>query len=535
MNILFVMQSPEYLRYYDSTILMLAERGHTVFLAVNKLNARKRVRLESFAGANERIVVAGVVPRRTDAWGPLAKGLRGTIDYVRFLDSRFANAPLLRERMRRKALPAMFRFLARIRSLSWLQIRMLLQCLITLERAIPSSRIVEGFIAPTRPDVLLVSPLVDAASDQVDLVKSGKAMGVRTGACIASWDNLTNKGLIRLQPDVVFVWNAIQASEAVEFHGIPPSKVTVTGAQPFDRWFGKEPSRTRETFCRMVGVPVEKPFVLFVGSSAFISTPGGEVEFVRQWIRSLRASDDPSVSDLGVLIRPHPYNFGQWESTDLSDLGDVAVWPRQRYDPVDEVNRADYFDSMFHSAAVVGINTSAMIEAAIAGRPVHSIMGPGSNGNQEGTLHFHYLLPENGGFLRVAASLEEHVRQLPGTIRGEDGVQERTTAFLKSFVRPYGLDTPCTPILVDAIERLGLMGPIRPERVPIRLLPLRAFLWLIALAGTLTEWGPVSRATRRILKTTRKSVATGKEQIAKSAGKVQSTGLRSDISHELNR
>ena len=32
---------------------------------------------------------------------------------------------------------------------------------------------------------------------------------------VLSWDNLTNKGLIRVQPDQVFVWNEAQKAEAV--------------------------------------------------------------------------------------------------------------------------------------------------------------------------------------------------------------------------------------------------------------------------------------------------------------------------------
>ncbi len=46
-----------------------------------------------------------------------------------------------------------------------------------------------------------------------------------------------------------------------------------------------------------------------------------------------------------------------------------------------------------------------MIEGAILRRPVLSLLTPEFAGTQEGTLHFHYLLPENGGFLRVAHSL----------------------------------------------------------------------------------------------------------------------------------
>jgi hypothetical protein len=51
----------------------------------------------------------------------------------------------------------------------------------------------------------------------------------------------------------------------------------------------------------------------------------------------------------------------------------VGIWPRAGANPVDSEARADYYDSMFHSVAVVGVNTSALIESGIVGRPVFTV------------------------------------------------------------------------------------------------------------------------------------------------------------------
>src|SRR5207248_1363799 len=77
--------------------------------------------------------------------------------------------------------------------------------------------------------------------------------------------------------------------------------------------------------------------------------------------------------------------------------------------PTDESSKADYYDSIHHSAAVVGLNTTAMIEAAIVGRPVLTVLDPEYEAVQHGTLHFRYLLETGGGVLRVAETLSEHV------------------------------------------------------------------------------------------------------------------------------
>ena len=64
----------------------------------------------------------------------------------------------------------------------------------------------------------------------------------------------------------------------------------------------------------------------------------------------------------------------------LSAHANVAVWGSS---PVDAAGRDDYFDSLWHSTAVVGLNTSAFIEAGIVGRPVLTILLPKS-GSRKG-------------------------------------------------------------------------------------------------------------------------------------------------------
>ena len=61
---------------------------------------------------------------------------------------------------------------------------------------------------------MLVSPLVRFGSEQADWVKSARALGIPVGFPVFSWDNLTTKGIIHVQPDRVFVWNEVQKREA---------------------------------------------------------------------------------------------------------------------------------------------------------------------------------------------------------------------------------------------------------------------------------------------------------------------------------
>jgi hypothetical protein len=142
-------------------------------------------------------------------------------------------------------------------------------------------------------------------------------------------------------------------------------------------------------------------------------------------------------------------------------LRDVVVWAGDAGgDPA-----ADYFDTLFHSAVVVGLNTSAFIEAGILGRPVFTILLPEWYENQLGTVHFRYLFEAGGGLLTSATDFDEHLRQLDEALAAPTS---ELRPFVGAFVRPHGIDVAATPVFVDAVEGMrGLAVQPAPEpRLP---------------------------------------------------------------------
>ena len=120
----------------------------------------------------------------------------------------------------------------------------------------------------------------------------------------------------------------------------------------------------------------------------------------------------------------------------------------------DEHDRDTLFDSLYHSAAVVGLNTSAQLEAGILGRPVLTMLVPEFAEGQQGTLHFSYLLKEHGGFVDVAPDFDTHRRQLAAAVAGDYDARTIRT-FIETFLRPHGIDRPAAPFMVQAIEQFA--------------------------------------------------------------------------------
>jgi hypothetical protein len=445
MRVLFVMRHPGYVRNFASVVDELASRGHDVHVGFESPTARW-LDVDPLQPLYERhaALSSGTTPAvgRTRR-SLLARGLRSSRDYLRYLDDVYRDAPRLRERAGRRV-PRAVRSFPGVGSRPVR--RALGAALGSAERRVPRSRAVARYLDEQRPDVVLVTPLLALGSPQVDYVREAKRAGVPTALAVASWDNLTNKGVLHELPDAVIVWNEAQREEAVRLLDVPGERVVVTGAQCYDQWFEQRPSSSREEFCRRVGLAPERPFVLYLCSSPFVAPD--EVSFVRRWLTALRAAPPP-VGEAGVLVRPHPQNAAQWAEAEPDG---AVVWPRAGDDPVDEAGRTDYFDSIAHAAAVVGINTSGMIEAAVVGRPVLTVLAAEFAGSQRGTLHFEHIAGERGT-VHVARDLDEHVAQLADAIAGRLD-DERRAAFVRRFVRPLGLDEPATPRFADAVEAL---------------------------------------------------------------------------------
>jgi hypothetical protein len=493
LRILFVLLHSGFLRHYQEPIALLAERGHHVSLAIMRFekDPGDRQLMEDLVAASPR-VEAELAPLRSrlDMWRGLAWLSRALADVARYMHPRYADMPVLRDRTARKllvhvhghrGLDPISRALSTVivgfmrthsgarlsQSLIWLFGR--------IDRAVPASPVITRYIESHDPDVVLVTPLVDLGSHECDYLKSAQKLGIHTGACIASWDNLSLKGLLRYVPDRVLVWNDVQRREAVELHGIPEDRVVLTGAQKFDEWFERRPSTTPGEFRARVGLDPAQPHLLYLCSSSFIAPD--EVGFVKRWLTAVRASEHESLRRMGVLVRPHPQNAGQWSDVDLGSFGNVAVHPRAGAIPDAGEARTEFFDSLSHCEAVVGINTSALIEAGVVGKSVFTVLSP--EFRQEDTLHFHYLLEENGGMLRTAASLDDHVAQLARALDG-DTDPEQTRRFIASFVRPCGLDRPAAPIVADAVEELARLPDPVPERTTFGSHLLRAVLSVVA-------------------------------------------------------
>lgn len=463
LRILFSVRKPSNVRHYESVLRALAARGHEIDLVTEPLgqfewppfvhalvDACPGIRLETLPNA-----------AKNPSW-ELATEFRRARFYLRFFGDAYREAPALLGRARKLTPVWAVRLAERVgrpgRSL-------LVRSLDVLEQSTRTAVFFHDYLRDRRPDMIVLTPLVVLKTAQLDLARAAIELGIRNVFAVASWDHLSSKGELNFVPQQAIVWNEVQKREAIELHGLPADRIAVTGSQVFDDWFDRQPSRTREDFCRRVGLRPDRPVLLYVCSSLLEASPA-EPAFVARWVRHLRESGHPVLRDCSILVRPHHERAEGWEQVSLAEFENVACWPPLGDSPVDAQSKADYFDSMYHATAVAGLNTSAMIEAAIVGRPVHTVLLPEFHDNQEGTVHFHYLLDGPDALLRATRSLDDHARDLAQVLDGHDPDPGRSARFVGRFVRPCGIESPATLRVVDALETLAAQQPPPPAPLP---------------------------------------------------------------------
>ncbi len=455
MRILFCARHFGAFRNYEPAIRALAGRGHQVHLTGDVPDVLGGQALVERLAAESPLITWSMAPSLDGwPWQRSTRHARNGLEAVRFADPAYDSQPKYRRRSLPKA-PWVVAALAQSgagRAFAAALLR-------AVERGIPAPPALVTWMRAQAPDVVLLASVTHDGAPQMDHLKAALTLGLPVSLPVYSWDHLSGKAVLHVAPTQVLVWNDTQRREAVELHGLPAGRVVVTGAYGYEQWLSREPSRSREVFCAACGLDPARPILVYVCSVLSRPAPP-EAPYVLEWIRALRASVDPALRGAGIVVRPHPERPAEWEGVSFDGLGAVVLRGRN---PIDPDARDEYFDTLFHATAVVGIVTSAFIEAAVVGRPSLAIEAAEFREHQDGAPHYHYLRDPDEGLLLTAPDLAAHVGQLSAVVAGDEAAQVRTRAFVDRFVLPPAGQASAREALVAAVERLAGAGPTRPS------------------------------------------------------------------------
>jgi hypothetical protein len=325
-----------------------------------------------------------------------------------------------------------------------LRSRVILRGLDALESVYPGPAGLSLQLRRLSPDVVLVTPMIYPMSREIDAVRTARQAGVATVGLVLSWDNLSSKGDFHSRPDRLLVWNDIQGREAVKYHGFEERRIEVIGAPVFDYLFTADLSVARADFLRRFDIDSQRPYVLYAVSSGIAPGPQREVEIVRRLLSAFRdlSPDERPI----VVVRPHPKNTSGWEA-----LADPDLRFMEPGFPDSATERRSLYNGIVHASAVIGVNTSLFLEAAILGTPCITLRFPSGHPAAAASsfVHFSYLL--EAGFLHQAPDEKTAAAILESLLDGYDPHAELRRSFVGTFVRPHGLTTPASEVAADRI------------------------------------------------------------------------------------
>ncbi|NQT15902.1 MAG: hypothetical protein HQ582_24310 [Planctomycetes bacterium] len=319
----------------------------------------------------------------------------------------------------------------------------------SLSRHFPADRRFVRQIQRIKPDVVVACPTNVGGSPEFKYVVAARKLKIPSVIPILSWDTLTTKEALPVVPDALLSWNRSHQEEATDLHLIPAERIVVCGAFKFDHCFrAAEVLSSRRDFHVELGLPDEARYVAYPGSSPALEID--EARNVYELAQRLRKHPRRELRRLHVVYRPHPQDRQGVQR--LKELPNVRIQSSRREDveppiPTRHVFR-DLYNLLFHSAAVIGVNTSAFWEAMILNRPCIAIQSERYRSTQSQVLHFQQIA--RSGALAIAdadGSLEE----LCEIIEGVDSRECHRRRFVREVIRPRGRESDASEVAAGVI------------------------------------------------------------------------------------
>jgi hypothetical protein len=466
MKVLMVMQHVNFFRNLDTVVRELHARGHEIALlhGTRLDDPQMRARVERKRSTKKMVfmgrglqslqsdvcgVQVGFRPEPTEPWQQILKLGRGVMNRGIYMRKWHPSPERVTEGLE-KELPADLQ--RRVRSPLWktvLSRRVALQAWRLVELASPPSQTVVEALKAVAPDLVLVSPSIWPKNPiETDYLRAARALRIPSIGYVNSWDNLTSKGTVHVPPDVFVVWNEPLAEEAVELHDVPVGAVRITGAPHLDRFFEMTPAASRESVAARMGCPDAAPYVVFLCSSRTLMTDETPLVTTLAEALSRRFAGKPPT----LVVRPHPTNAEPW---DRYTHPGVVVYPKHG----DQADTAEswqaYFDQLKLAACVIGLNTTAFLEAVVADCPCLTIVSDEYYGAQGRTGHFRHLL--KGDFLEVSRDADDAAGRVARILEGADDKRDGRRGFVRWFIRPCGMEQSASVVVADLIE--SMLGP----------------------------------------------------------------------------
>lgn len=238
---------------------------------------------------------------------------------------------------------------------------------------IPFPHLKKGFSAASLRgfSAVFVAPAVLRGCEECWVIGAAQRASVPVFFIAMTFDSLSTKGLVPQHFEKYFVWGPHHVEDLITRHGISSSRIVQVGSL-YHQWILKGANAISE------GTRTDAEFdIIWLGSSANICDD--EVQVFQQFLGEKIISDE-----LKVAIRMHPSN-------DWSEKLGESIHDRVTHidSSLNFDGSSEYLDYLTRARFVIGVNTTALLDAALCGKSVGVVVSAKEVGvRQNSVKHF---------------------------------------------------------------------------------------------------------------------------------------------------
>lgn len=166
------------------------------------------------------------------------------------------------------------------------------------------------------PELVFCAHLFD--NQEIQLIREARRRGVKTIGFVNSWDKMTARGIIRLLPDQLVVFNELVKEEAMRYGDMPGNKITISGIPQYDWHINYRPLSRAEFFRKKELDPAKKLIVYAPMGKAFSNSDWDIIDLLNDAIT-------------GGVIK-NAQLFARFQPNDFTDDAELKKRPWLVYD-----------------------------------------------------------------------------------------------------------------------------------------------------------------------------------------------------------
>ena len=236
-----------------------------------------------------------------------------------------------------------------------------------LDYLLVKDKLFDPYFEKYQPDCIFLAHLFD--EPEIAMLRAAKKRNIFSVGLVNSWDKATARGIMRLLPDKLIVFNDIVKAEVIAHDDMKGEDIFVAGLPQYDIYSSHTLS-SREEFFKKIRLDPQKRLIVYAPmGSSFSDVDWLMIDLIEDLVTTQK------IKNAQVLVRFQPNDF--IDALELKKRPHLHYdYPGQRFSTkrgidwdMDEVDLSHLADTLYHASLIVSFASSICIDALAYDKP----------------------------------------------------------------------------------------------------------------------------------------------------------------------